>query len=104
MPVGTPPKPPSAPQQVQVTALWPDLEKHPAMAANGFLLQQTGQEFILTVGFTAPPFFSTPEEAMKVKTVEAQIIARLVLTPTRAVELLGLLQRGLANYQAQQKQ
>jgi hypothetical protein len=101
---GTPPKPPQPPQQVTVTPIWRDLEKHPAMAANGFLLQQTGQEFILTVGFAALPFFEKPEDAAKIKTVEPQVISRLVLTPGRAVELLGLLQDGLKNYQAQQKQ
>lgn len=101
---GTPPKPPPVPpQQVQVTPIWRDLEKHPAMAANGFLLQQTGHEFVLTVGFNCFPFVEKPEDAAKVKTIDAQIIARLVLTPGRVVELMGLLQQGLASYQAQQK-
>ncbi len=97
----TPPKPP---QQVQVTPVWRDLEKHPAMSANVFLLQQTGQEFILSVGFAALPYFGTPEEALSVKTVEPQVISRLVLTPGRVVELMGMLQQALVQYQEQQKQ
>lgn len=98
---GTPPK---LPQQVQLKPLWKSLDAHPAMAANMFLLQQTGQEFILTAGFGALPFLSKPEDLAGVKSVEPQVIARLVLTPGRVVELLGMLQTALAQYQAMQKQ
>jgi hypothetical protein len=95
--------PPKAPQQVQVTPVWRELEKHAAMAANAFLLQQTGQEFILTVGFAALPYFARPEEALAVRTVDPQVISRLVMTPGRVVELMGMLQQALAQYQEQQK-
>ena len=98
------PKPPAAPpQQLKITPVWERLEEQPAMATNAFLLQQTGHEFILTVGFAALPFFAKPEDAANVKTIQPQTHARLVLTPGRVVELVNMLQQGLAQYQAQQK-
>lgn len=91
-------------QQVQVQPEWRAVEQHPAMAVNTFLLQTTGQEFILTSGFAVVPFHAKPEDLANVKTVEPQIISRIVLTPGRVVELLGMLQQALAQYQAMQKQ
>jgi hypothetical protein len=98
---GTPPKPP---QQVTVTVTWHGVEElFPAMTANAFMLQQTGQEFILSLGFAALPYFETPEEGENAKKVAAKPIARVTMTPGRVVELIQLLQQGMAQYQAQQK-
>ncbi|MBF6571248.1 MAG: hypothetical protein IVW54_20485 [Candidatus Binataceae bacterium] len=99
---GTPP--PNPPQQVQVTVTWHGVEdQHPAMAANAFLLQQTGQEFILSIGFASLPYFADPQDAAKMKTVAAKPIARITMAPGRVVELIQVLQQGMAQYQAQHK-
>lgn len=96
--------PPTPSQAVEVTVTWHGIEdQYPALAANSFLLQQTGQEFILSLGFAAFPFFADPNDAAKVKTIAAKPIARIAMTPGRAVELVQVLQQGLAQWQAQQK-
>ena len=74
------------------------------MAVNTFLLQQNGQEFVLGMGFAAAPFLEKPEiEGPQLKSITAQVVARVSMTPGRVVELIGLLNQGLAQYQAQQK-
>jgi len=99
-----PPPPTTPPQQVQVTVTWHGVEeKLPTMAVNSFLLQQTGQEFILSVGFAAFPYLVDPQEATKLKTISAHPIARISMTPERAVELMQMLQQGIAQWQAQHK-
>jgi hypothetical protein len=95
---GSPGAPPT-----QVTITWHDIEeKLPAMAVNAFLLQQTGQEFVLSLGFAAFPYLADPREAANVRTVAAQPIARISMSPGRAVELMNVLQQGIAQWQAQQ--
>lgn len=95
---------PKQPQQAQVFVTWHGVEDQcPAMAANSFLVQQTGQEFILSLGFAALPYYAELEEAVKIKQIPAKPIARVSMTPGRVAELLQLLQQALAAYQAQQK-
>jgi len=94
------------PQPVQLKVTWHGIEKeHPAMAVNSFMIQQTGHEFILGLGFAAPPYLENPEtEGPLLRKIPAQVVARVSLTPGRVVELVGLLNQALVNYQAQQKQ
>jgi hypothetical protein len=70
-----------------------------------FLIQQTGQEFILTFGSAVPPIFETvptPEQLANIDSVKAKPIIRMALTPGRAVELIQQLQQQLTAYQAAQ--
>jgi len=94
------------PQQVPIFITWGDAEQLPVMACNVFAVLQTPHEFILTFGFTTPPFFAkqpTPEEVARIKTLPAKSIARISMPPGRVVELLQLLQQHLNAYQQQQK-
>ncbi len=92
------------PAAIQLQVDWTGVDELPVMASNVFLIQQTGQEFILSFGSAVPPLFQgppTPEQLKELKSIKAKPIIRMSLTPGRIVELLGLLQQQLAAYQAQ---
>ncbi len=76
------------------------------MAANVFFIQQTGQEFIITVGFTSPPMVQGPLTAEQAKTLKLapQPIVKFAMPPSRVVELLQLLNQQIALYQQTEKQ
>ena len=95
------------PTGLQVKVDWSAAEDLPVMASNVFLIQQTGQEFLITFGSAVPPIFETqptPEQLAKIKSIKAKPIIRMALTPGRAVELLQHLQQQLTAYQAAQSQ
>jgi hypothetical protein len=97
--------PPGFPAQVQVQLDWSAAEKLPVMAANVFFIQQTGQEFIITLGFASPPIIQGPLTAEQAKGLKLapQPIARFAVPPSRAVELLQLLNQQIALYQQSEK-
>jgi hypothetical protein len=73
----------------------------PILAANLVLVQHTPHELILTFGALAPPVTATPitsEQAQGMSLI-AQPVARILLPPGRAVELLNALQQQLALFQ-----
>ena len=94
--------PPAAGFQVRVD--WSAADDLPVMASNVFLIQQTGQEFLITFGTAVPPIFESPptsEQLKSIQSIKAKPIVRLALTPGRIVELLGHLQQQIAAYQQQ---
>jgi hypothetical protein len=101
--------PPSGPEiatQVQVQIDWSVAEKLPVMAANVFFIQQTGQEFIITVGFTSPPMVQGPLTAEQAKALKLtpQPIVKFAMPASRVVELLQLLNQQIALYRQTEKQ
>jgi hypothetical protein len=95
----------NGPAPVQVTIQWDneDLAAHPVQAANAFMLQGSGHEIVLTIGFAVPPFYATPEEATKARTMLAKTIARIALTPPRMSEIITIMQQALAAIQGGRK-
>lgn len=95
----------NGPAPVQVTINWDnaDLSAHPVQAANTFMLQGSGHEWVVTIGFAVPAFYPNPEEATKARTMPAKTIVRVALTPPRITELIALMQRALAVDQAGRK-
>ena len=74
---------------------WSAADDLPVMASNIFLIQQTGQEFLITFGSAVPPIFETSptaEQIANLSTIKAKPIIRMALTPGRIVELLQNLQ------------
>lgn len=90
---------------VSATVLWnnDELSAHPVMAANAFMLQASGQELVLTLGFAVPPFFENPEDAQRMTSVPAKVITRVALTPGRVAEIQEMMRQALAALQAAQK-
>jgi len=100
---GTPPT--GMAPSVQIRVDWSAADRLPILAANLVLVQQTQQEFVITFGALAPPVTPkpiTPEEASKMQ-LAAQPIARILLSPGRAVELFQALQQQIALFQQSQK-
>jgi hypothetical protein len=89
--------------QLRLTVTWPNLSEVPVMGANAFMLQHTGQEFVLNVGFAAAPFLARPEDAANLKSVEAKTIARFSMSPARVIELIQMFQQALSQMQPTQK-
>ena len=90
---------------IQVAVQWDneDLAAHPVQAANAFMLQGAGHEIVLTIGFAVSPFYPTPEEAMKARTMLAKTITRIALTPPRMTEIINIMQQALAAIQPAKK-
>ena len=66
--------------------------------ATNFVVQFTGHEFVLSFFETRPPIvLGSPEEQReqleKLGSVRANCVAQIVLSPTRMVEFIGLLNR-----------
>jgi hypothetical protein len=93
------------PAQVQIRVDWSAAERLPILAANLVLVQQTPHELILTFGTLAPPVTTTPitPEQAQGMILAAQPVARILLPPGRAVELLNALQQQLALFQQTQQ-
>jgi hypothetical protein len=82
-----------------VTIQWDnrDLAEHPIAAANAFMIQGSGHEIVLTIGFAVPPYTPNPPQAgVKHTTITAKTIARVALSPARIVEIINLLQQAQA--------
>jgi hypothetical protein len=97
--------PPAPPIGLTLKVDWTAADDLPVMASNVFLIQQTGQEFLLTFGSAVPPTFEappTPEQLANLRTIKARPIVRMALTPGRIVELLQNLQQQIAAYYAAQ--
>jgi hypothetical protein len=92
------------PAQVQIRVDWSAAERLPILAANLVLVQQT-PPVILTFGTLAPPVTTTPitPEQAQGMILAAQPVARILLPPGRAVELLNALQQQLALFQQTQQ-
>ncbi len=69
---------------------WEGME--PRYASN-FALSATAQETVLTVATIAPPVILRDEDWHGVKSVDALVVARLVLTDQHMEELIDLLAR-----------
>jgi hypothetical protein len=90
--------PPTPPIGVTLKVDWSAADL-PVMASNVFMIQQTGQEFLITFGSAVPPVFETtptPEQLANLRTIKAKPIVRMALTPGRIVELLQNLQQQIA--------
>jgi len=97
--------PAGIPPQVQIRVDWSAADRLPILAANLVLVQQTPHEFILTFGALAPPVTTAPitEEQARGMNLAAQPIARILLPPGRAVELLQALQQQITLFQQTQR-
>jgi hypothetical protein len=95
----------NGPAPVQVTVHWDnnDLAAHPVQAANAFILQGAGHEVVFTIGFAVPPFYASPVDAAKVRSIPAKTIARIALTPARMAEIVQIMQQALAAVQSATK-
>lgn len=98
---------PRRPQRaLQVPIVWVGTEEVPVVLANNFFIQfvQPDQdEFVLTIGTVVPPvLIGTPEQmeeqARSVSFVPVRAVARLGLTRQRVVELRGILDTILRQY------
>ncbi len=80
-----------------------DLESTPVEFGNHFIVQNNGDEFILTIGqIVAPPFLGTEEERQEqlqqLDYVPVRIAGRYAMTRTRVAELIQVLTANLAKY------
>lgn len=83
------------------------IERHipdglPALWSNHFVTQHTEQEFMLTFFQIAPPILLEPteEEIEAIKSVRAIAVARIVLTPQKAHDLLEAMQKNVSKFEA----
>jgi hypothetical protein len=98
-------------QPVQISVVWPGVEDAPVMRSNAMLSQiGTGpsgpEEFVLTLGYIAPPvLLGTPEEQQAslaaLGAVAAKTLCRISLSRARAQELVELLAGQIAVYDQQ---
>lgn len=96
---------PKLDQPREVAIRWDKAESVPVMACNVVLAQHTSQEFVLTFGYASLPVFTTPptqEELESIQSVQANVVARVGMTPGRVVELIQVLQKNLQTFQEQQ--
>jgi len=91
------------PEQMQVSLEWVDVESMPITAlTNVYTAVNAPNEILLLLGqATAPLFSGTPaQQTAKLRqlhTIKCHPLARLMLSPQRALELIGVLQAALAN-------
>jgi hypothetical protein len=81
---------------------WSGIEEEPIYFCNAFLLQNIQNEFVLTLGYANPPTFLNPPtqtEIDAIDSVDARPVMRVGLTPDRLIELIGILEINLRNYQ-----
>ncbi len=90
--------------QAQIQIVWENLSETPVMAANTFLLQYTGHEFVLSIGFAVAPDFAKPEDAAGTQEIPAKAIGRICLTASRLNELVSMFQQALSETQSTIKQ
>jgi hypothetical protein len=87
------------PRQVPVT--WDGIDELPMLAATTFACGVLGPgEIMLAIGQAAPPIFAgDPQEQERlinaIDSINARPVARVVMSPARAVELIASLQQAV---------
>lgn len=83
------------------------IERHipdglPVLWSNHFVIQHTEQEFMLTFFQIAPPVLVEPtdEEIEAIKSVRAIAVARIVVTPQEAHNVLEAMQKNVTKFEA----
>lgn len=90
------------PQLHVVAVTWPGLEELPILLATSFATSLLSEhEILLAIGQATAPIIPGDEETqasalMALESIEARPVARLVLSPQRAVELIELLSKVVA--------
>lgn len=83
------------------------IERHipdglPVLWSNHFIIQHTEEEFMLTFFQVAAPILLEPteEEIEAIKSVRAIAVARIVLTPQKAHDVLEAMQKNVSKFEA----
>ena len=77
---------------------WEGVEDCPLVFSNNMLVQHTEHEFIITFAQVHPPIILRDEDAVEIKSVLAKAAVRVVLSPTRVPELIGILTQNYEKY------
>ena len=95
---------------VPISIIWPEVEEEPVYRANQFLGQLgpgpngAPEEFVLTLGYVAPPvLLGSPEEQSAsfgaLGAISVKTLARVSMSRGRLAELANVLQAALAQYE-----
>jgi hypothetical protein len=71
--------------------------------SDNIAVQHTPSEFTITFAQVKQPIVAKLSEFEKIKEIEAEVVARIVLTPPKMVELIKSLQENWAIYQRRMK-
>lgn len=90
-------------ESMSLPIVWVGLDEQPVYAANQFLVQLAGEEFLLGLGHVAPPALIGSDEEIKksaerLEYVPVRPISRIGLNRQRVGELIDLLQRVAKGY------
>jgi hypothetical protein len=85
---------------ISIPAVYVGAEDIPVLLANQFVVQHDGDEFVLTVGQGVIPILlgsaeEQEEQARMLSYAPIRVVARLGMTRSRVVELIGALQENL---------
>ncbi len=100
---------PEQPESIQVPIVWVGVEELPVAFANQFVVQVDRGEVFLTIGQLVPPpiIGATDEERRaqveNIEYVQVKPLARLVMTPSRLLELATALEMGKSIHNAQEE-
>ncbi len=102
--------PMSEDERIEVSLIWPDIQSLPILRANQFIAQTSLDpdggidEFVLCIGYAAPPFILGTAEEQQVSmralgAVEAKAIARVSISHATLRALVNMLQVHLAKFE-----
>ena len=104
---GKQPKESAAPGEVKVPLSFVIPEGIVSRYATNFVIQCTGEEFVISFFETEPPFLlgESPDENRAILEqaghVRAQCVARIVVSPQRMHQFAGVVESSLARYSAE---
>ncbi len=75
----------------EIRIVWTGIDDSSLVFANGFIVQHTPHEFILTFGYIQPPIALRPEDFENVNEVKARALVRIAVSPSRMAEIIDVL-------------
>jgi hypothetical protein len=93
-------------QKIQERAVpmeWDFPEDVGSAYATNMLVQATEQEFFVSFFETRPPVILKPEDIETIKSLRAECVARIIISPDRMAEFVKVLKQQLDNFNARKK-
>jgi hypothetical protein len=85
-------------RSISIPIEWQGLDEAPTLFVNNFLIQNTGDEFFLTLCEVRPPLALSDEARTNIEKVISRALVRIALPPARLQQLIVLLTGHLNEY------
>ncbi len=91
------------PQDRVIPITWSYPEDMVSSYATNMLVQNGDQELYVSFFEVPPPVLFNPEDAQKLESVNAECIARIIITPDRMAKFIEVLQQQLDTFKKKKK-